>query len=105
MKKFTPFLLSILSFSIIIFLWDFIKLPYDESNLVVGEYFYKKINPINDTLRFLIIIVVPTIIYLICYLKFNQNTYSLSYKSNNFFLVRKFNNFSNPLNIFSFFFY
>ena len=104
MKKFTPFLLSILSFSIIIFLWDFIKLPYDESNLVVGEYFYKKINPINDTLRFLIIIVVPTIIYLICYLKFNQNTYSLSYKSNNFFLVRKFNNFSNPLNIFSFFF-
>ena len=59
MKKFYPYLLFITFLIVCTFAWDKIKIPYDESNLIQGEFFSKKYNPINEILRFLIFIFIP----------------------------------------------
>ncbi len=89
MKKYLPFFLSILSLSIAIFFWDLIKLPYDEENKIIGEYFYKKYNPSNDTIRFLLSIGLPLIIYFITYLKINKDIFSANPFNHDYFLRKK----------------
>ena len=74
-KKFTPLILSLVSLILITFLWEHIKLPYDSSNTIIGEYYYKKNNPSNDILRFLIFIGIPVLIFTIFYLKNENNFY------------------------------
>lgn len=86
MKKILPLLISILFFSIIIFFWDNIKLPYDESNVIVGNYYYNKINPLNDLIRFIVLITIPTLVYLFFYLNLESNFLSINLKSKNYFL-------------------
>ena len=92
MKKYLPYILLIVSIIICTFLWDKIKIPYDENNLIQGEYFFKKYNPNNEIIRFLIFIFISLGIFLITYLKFNEKTYSLHPKSNNFFLKKNLSN-------------
>ena len=41
------------------FLWDFIKLPYDETNIVQGTSFNKKINPYDNTAKVLFFLFFP----------------------------------------------
>ena len=94
MKKYLPYILLVVSIIICTFLWDKIKIPYDESNLIQGEYFFKKYNPNNEIIRFLIFIFIPLGIFLVTYLKFNEKTYSLHPKSNNFFLKKNLSNLS-----------
>ena len=65
MKKYFPLLLSLSFLITVVFLWDYIKLPYDKENVIIGEYYYKKFNPLNDTVRFLLFILIPSLIYLI----------------------------------------
>ena len=89
MKKYLPYILLVVSIIICTFLWDKIKIPYDESNLIQGEYFFKKYNPNNEIIRFLIFIFIPLGIFLVTYLKFNEKTYSLHPKSNNFFFKKE----------------
>jgi hypothetical protein len=55
-KKFTPLILSLISLFIISFFWDYIKLPYDFKNNILGEHYDKQYNPSNDTIRFIIFI-------------------------------------------------
>jgi hypothetical protein len=93
-KKYLPYILLVVSIIICTFLWDKIKIPYDESNLIQGEYFFKKYNPNNEIIRFLIFIFIPLGIFLVTYLKFNEKTYSLHPKSNNFFLKKNLSNLS-----------
>ena len=89
MKKFYPYLLFIIFLIGCIFFWDKIKIPYDESNLIQGEFFSKKNNPINEILRFLIFIFIPLLIFLVSYLKFNKKeTYEINPNDNNFFLKK-----------------
>ena len=99
MKKHLPYILLVVSVIICAFFWDKIRLPYDESNLIQGEYYFKKYNPSNEILRFLIFIFIPLGIFLITYLRFNEKTYSLYPKSDNFFLKKNIGNFSYDSNI------
>ena len=99
MKKHLPYILLVVSVIFCAFFWDKIRLPYDESNLIQGEYFFKKYNPNNEILRFLIFIFIPLGIFLITYLRFNEKTYSLYPKSDNFFLKKNIGNFSYDSNI------
>ena len=62
MKKSLPWLFLILGIIFSTMVWNFISVPYDNSNLIVGEYSQKKINPLNDTLRGLFFIFFPTFI-------------------------------------------
>ena len=84
MKKAIPLVFSSLCLLIIVFFWDFIKIPYDHSNTITGEAFNKKINPTNDTIRFVIIFFTPLFIYLISYLKINNNIFG--FNKENYFL-------------------
>ena len=86
MKKFIPFISSFLTLIVISFFWDHIKLPYDESNVIVGNYYFKKFNPLNDTIRFLFFTVIPSIVYLVSYLNLNKEVYI---KKNNILLEYK----------------
>ena len=107
MKKYLPISSSLLLLAISIIFWDSIKLPYDESNVIVGQPFYKKFNPINDKIRFLFFIVPSVLIYLFCYLRVNTNTFRFNLKSKDFFLYRLENkeiNSDNSLNLYNYLF-
>ena len=104
MRKFIPLSLSIIILITVSLLWDYIKLPYNNENLLVGEYYLKKFNPLNETLRFLSFILLPTLVYFISYLLINKETYNLNLNSPNYFLQKKHNNFYNSLNFYFFLF-
>lgn len=87
-KKFVPIILSLISLLIIAFFWDHIRLPYDESNNIVGNYYYNKFNPLNEILRFILFIGLPTIIYFYFYLRLNKNLLSFNVNNVNFFLKK-----------------
>ena len=86
MKKYFPFVTSLSFLIIIVFLWDYIKLPYNNENVIIGEYYYKKYNPLNETLRFVLFFIFPCMIYLFGYLRFNKNTYSIKSHHKDYFL-------------------
>tara|TARA_Y100000591_G_scaffold106587_1_gene90729 strand:- start:202 stop:2007 length:1806 start_codon:yes stop_codon:yes gene_type:complete len=72
MKKTLPYLFLILSVIFSTFVWNFISIPYDNSNLIIGEYYQKKINPLNDTLRGIFFIFFSLFVYLISLIRFNS---------------------------------
>ena len=102
-KKLLPIFLSLISLSIVLFFWDSLKLPYDNTNNIIGEYYYKKFNPSNDILRFILFIGIPAVVYLFVYLKTNKETLSLRINDENFFLNKENNNNSNQLKRFFYF--
>ena len=72
MKKNLPWLFLILAVVFSTFLWSYINIPYDNSNLIVGEYYKNKINPLNDTFRGIFFIFFPLLVYLITFIKVNK---------------------------------
>jgi hypothetical protein len=72
MKKNLPWLFLILAVAFSTFLWSYINIPYDNSNLIVGEYYKNKINPLNDTFRGIFFIFFPLLVYLITFIKVNK---------------------------------
>jgi len=103
-KKIIPLISSSFCVLLILYFWDLIKLPYNENNLIIGNYYYNKINPLNDTIRFLIFLTIPFLIYLIFFKKYYENTYSLKIKSENYFLKFEENKKQNILSNYLFFF-
>ena len=105
MRKYLPVAISLILFSIVALLWNVIKLPYDTNNLIFGEYYYKKLNPQNDLIRFILITVIPCLVYLISYLKIDNFTFSLNKNKSDFFLKNVLNKTEdNPLNNYYYFF-
>jgi len=88
-KKFYPYLLFLSFLIIFTFLWDKIRLPYNESNLIHGEYYLKKFNPFNEVIRFITFVFIPLTVFLISYLNVNEETFNINPKSSNFFLRKK----------------
>ena len=58
------------------FLWPFIELPVS-SNTSVGILSQKFVNPLNDTIRFLIFLLPPLIFYIIFMNIYNKDTSSI----------------------------
>jgi hypothetical protein len=104
MKKYFPLSISLCVLIIVYFLWERIKLPYNDENLVIGEYYLKKFNPANDLLRFFSFVLLPCLIYLVSYLKFTKKTYSLNPNNYNYFLGKKENNYYSSLNFYFIYF-
>ena len=103
MNKIFPLIFCILLFIIIIFFWDYIHLPYDQNNQIIGEYFYKKFNPSNEILRFLLVIGIPALTYLYLYLNYNE-TLSFKVNNKNFFLKKNIFKVKDPLKKYSYLF-
>ena len=89
MKKNYSIIFSFAFFILAILFWDYIKLPYNPENNIIGEYFYKKKSPSNNVLRFIFAIVLPSIIYLFFYIKFQKKSFNINVLSKNYFLVKK----------------
>ena len=53
-----------ISISLIVILWDKISLPYSNKYEVVGVYSENNHHQFNDTLRFIIFISLPLLVYL-----------------------------------------
>jgi hypothetical protein len=104
MKKSLPLSLSIIVLILVCFSWDYIKLPYNSENVLIGEYYYKKFNPLNETIRFLLFVLLPCITYLVSYLYNNKETYNLNLSSKNYFLNKKEINFNDSLSFYFFLF-
>ncbi len=72
MKKTLPWFVLLLGIVFSTIIWKYISLPYDETNLIIGEYSQKKINPFNDSLRGIFFISFPLFLYSITYLLLNK---------------------------------
>ena len=103
-NRFIPIFISFTSLLIVLFFWDSIKLPYDNTNNIIGEYYIKKFNPTNEILRFIIFIGVPTIIYLTFYFLINKDCLSVNKDKDDFFLKNIKNDKLDPLKNIYFFF-
>ncbi len=103
MKKIYPYLILLLCLLISTLVWEYIKIPYNEENLIYGEYSSKKYNPINELLRFTFFIFFPLLFFLIAVLR--QSNTANFFSSKNFFLKRElnFSNKCNNLNIVTFY--
>jgi len=86
MRKYFPIIISCFFLLISILFWDKIKVPYDVGNLIIGEYYFKRINPLNDLVRFLFFIVPSVSAYLFFYLKTNKITYNFNKNDKEYFL-------------------
>ena len=53
------------------YVWDLIRLPYKEVN-IVGVYAENKYNPFNEILRYLFFILFPLVIFLSLQIYFNK---------------------------------
>ena len=59
-KNILPFLLIILSVVIATFIWEHINLPYNLDKKILGDSYLENLhNPLNDTLRFLVFLIIP----------------------------------------------
>ena len=91
MKKFYPYFFLIISLIFVSIIWEQIKIPYDQTNLIKGEFSLKNYNPFNEVLRFLTFVLIPILVFLISYLIcFKNETYKLNPYSNDFFLKKKY---------------
>ena len=89
MKKYLPYILVLLGIIISTFAWDLIKFPYDNENLINGNYSENKINPLNDTVRGLFFIFFPLVTYIIAQINFNKSNLLFSLNANNENFIRQ----------------
>ena len=54
------------------FIWEYIKIPLNNEENVIGALTLKNINPLNDTLRF-ILFVFPPLLFFFLFLNFNYS--------------------------------
>jgi len=104
-KKNYPYIFLFFSIIFATLIWSYITIPYDDDNLINGEYFQKKLNPLNDTVRAIFFIFFPLFIFFISFLKLS-NSLSFWPTNQNFFLKKKYGKIdrSLELNIVSLFF-
>lgn len=77
LKKVLPFIASIVAIFFVSFFWNKISLPYNNSNEIVGEYFEKKHNQFNDTIRFVLFLFIPIISFSVSYILINRKKIDL----------------------------
>ena len=71
MSRTLPWLALIIGIFFCTLTWNYISVPYDLSNTIVGQYSLNKINPLNDTFRGIFFIFFPLFLYFITFLKLN----------------------------------
>ncbi len=74
--KFLPYTIFFILVAINNYLWTKIELPYFNPGEVIGIYSENNYNSQNDTLRFILYILTPLIVYFIFYSLLNKNKFS-----------------------------
>ena len=86
LKKSLIIFLIIISFILISYFWKIISVPLINTNETIGIITIQNINPINDTIRYALIISVPLLIYLISNVIFLKKNINIK----QFFYLNKF---------------
>ncbi len=73
LNRFTPIIFLVFGLIFSVLIWDYISLPYDETNKIIGQYSENKFNPLNDTIRGISFISIPLLLYIITFLKINKS--------------------------------
>ena len=68
LKEYFPLIISLISLFALSFLWESITLPYNKNNEILGNYSNNNHHQFNDTLRFLLFILIPLLLYLLIFL-------------------------------------
>ncbi len=68
LKEYFPLIFSLISLFALSFLWESISLPYDKNNEILGNYSNNNHHQFNDTLRFLLFILIPLFLYLLIFI-------------------------------------
>ena len=77
--------------------WDYIKLPFHDISYTDSYLISNKVNPNNDTLRYLIFVGTPLFLYIFLNLLFNSNKFSLNLKEPNQFEQEYFFNYKTKI--------
>ena len=65
MKKIFPYFLIIISVFLLSLLWEYIRIPFNSSINIKGEDYLPNLhNPTNDSIRFILFISIPLLIFL-----------------------------------------
>ena len=72
------FLLTILYLGLVSLIWPNIKIPLENGNNSIGLLSINSINPLNNTIRFVIFIFPPLLTYLFYFKLINKNTHTFS---------------------------
>lgn len=86
MRKVFPYFLFILTLLLILYSWENIKFPFNENIQIYGEYYDKKYNPLNDPIRFVLLIFIPLTVFTVAFVFFEKNILSLNPYNKNYFL-------------------
>tara|TARA_B100001057_G_C22856381_1_gene952849 strand:+ start:171 stop:2126 length:1956 start_codon:yes stop_codon:yes gene_type:complete len=92
LSEFYPYIFCIIAIFFATLLWDSLKFSYDESNIIQGVSYNKKINPYDNILKVLFFIFFPLFIFFFTFLKKN-NLYSINPFNKNFFLNSNINSY------------
>ena len=66
-KYYIPLIVSLISVFVLSLLWEKISLPYNKSNEIIGNYANSNHHQFNDTLRFILFILIPLFSYLLTF--------------------------------------
>ena len=76
-KNLTTLLIVLISILIATVSWDYISIPYNMDKQIIGENYLANLhNPLNDTVRFLIFLIIP-FVSLISYFQIKEKKFFL----------------------------
>ena len=74
-NKIYTFLVTTIAISFSIYFWKELKLPYSQ-NGIIGNYSINNYNAINDPIKYLVFILLPTISFLLCKIYFEKKKFT-----------------------------
>ena len=72
-KKYLPALLTLASIIACVFFWDKVVLEYNFTGQAYAEYSINNYNANNDTIRYILFVSLPLIVFLLSHLYFNAS--------------------------------
>ena len=66
-KEYLPLIVSLISVCALSLFWENISLTYNEDNEIFGHYSTSNHHQFNDTLRFILFILIPLFLYLVTF--------------------------------------
>jgi hypothetical protein len=82
LKKISPYIFLVFFVLFISLIWDYIKLPFNIEKSLPGEHYLKNFhNPFNDSLRFIIFIFLPLLVYLFVKITIENTEYKIFFSN------------------------
>ena len=82
LRKITPYIFLVFFVFLTSLIWDYIRFPFNLEKSLPGQHYLKHFHhPLNDSLRFIIFIFIPLVVYLITKLFIEKKKYKVFFKN------------------------